>query len=545
MSTENSKQATESEISHITPPSSLTGILSQLGPGLIIAGSIVGSGELIGTTLSGAKAGFTLLWLILIGCIVKVWVQVELGRYTMLSGNTTMDAMNNTPGPAIHFGKRRVNWLACYWLLMFISSLGQLGGIVGGVGQSLAIAFPLTSHGREYNQLLDSRTKMVLEVHRTKHDLKTAENDTKTAELQVEIARLQEMITTIDEKLKEKNQHNKTLAENFYDEKIWAALVTLLTSVLLVLGRYKIIEILTTILVATFTLLSVVTVVCLQLGGEYSFSLAEISSGLTFALPPVKPNDSLPPLMVALAAFGIIGVGANELIQYPYWVQEKGYARFTGHFEDSPGWFARARGWFKVLQYDCWCSMCVYTFATIAFYLLGASVLARLQLVPKDEEMIRTLAVMYEPIFGSMTAAIFLIGAVAVLYSTFLIANAGHARVCTDAVRVFLNPQIETATSQRTLSFFNALFPIICFALYVLYPKPQMLILISGAMQMLMLPMLAFTAIYFRYTQIHKQLAPGKFWDICLWLSAVVMLFTAFAGIWAKGSELLAYFMKS
>ena len=43
------------------PPTTLTGILKSLGPGLIIAGSIVGSGELIATTSTGAAAGFSLL----------------------------------------------------------------------------------------------------------------------------------------------------------------------------------------------------------------------------------------------------------------------------------------------------------------------------------------------------------------------------------------------------------------------------------------------------------------------------------------------------
>src|SRR3954464_1558324 len=102
--------APPADLSVEQPPVSLVGILSRLGPGLIIAGSIVGSGELIATTLTGAKAGFTLLWLIVIGCIIKVWVQVELGRYTMASGNTTMRAINETPGPAIKLaGGARVN----------------------------------------------------------------------------------------------------------------------------------------------------------------------------------------------------------------------------------------------------------------------------------------------------------------------------------------------------------------------------------------------------------------------------------------------------
>ena len=61
-------------------PKDFVGILKELGPGLIIAGSIVGSGELIATTLLGATCGFWLMWLIIIGCVIKVFTQLEIGR---------------------------------------------------------------------------------------------------------------------------------------------------------------------------------------------------------------------------------------------------------------------------------------------------------------------------------------------------------------------------------------------------------------------------------------------------------------------------------
>ena len=105
----------------------------RLGPGLIVAGSIVGSGELIATTATGAQAGFWLLWLILIGCVIKVFVQVELGRYAITEGKTTMDGLAEVPGPKI---SGRGNWLTWYWFFMFMASMAQLGGIVGGVGQA-------------------------------------------------------------------------------------------------------------------------------------------------------------------------------------------------------------------------------------------------------------------------------------------------------------------------------------------------------------------------------------------------------------------------
>ena len=83
----------ESDSSTLDPPTTFWGILRKLGPGLIVAGSIVGSGELIATTATGASAGMWLLWLIIIGCVIKVFVQVELGRVAISSGQTTMTAL--------------------------------------------------------------------------------------------------------------------------------------------------------------------------------------------------------------------------------------------------------------------------------------------------------------------------------------------------------------------------------------------------------------------------------------------------------------------
>ena len=79
------------------PPSRSWGILRSLGPGLIIAGSIVGSGELVATTKTGAEAGFWLLWLILIGCVIKVFAQIEFGRDAITHGGR--DSCQPQSGP--------------------------------------------------------------------------------------------------------------------------------------------------------------------------------------------------------------------------------------------------------------------------------------------------------------------------------------------------------------------------------------------------------------------------------------------------------------
>jgi Mn2+/Fe2+ NRAMP family transporter len=537
-------------------PTTVLGILRRLGPGLIIAGSIVGSGELIATTATGAAAGFTLLWLIIIGCIIKVWVQVELGRYAMVSGQTTMDAINSTPGPALWFGWQNkgeksfqpwsfANWMSFYWLVMFVVSLGQLGGIVGGVGQALAISVPLTESGRAYNRAVDERTRLTLRLHEHKVGLERPELTADgRAELEGELGSIEEQIAVLERDIGathgegplvrlgtwfrlmfggiEQESEQLTLKDQAFDDWYWAIGATIITAIVLVVGRYKLVETFSTVLVAGFTLVSIVTVILLQLQPAYAISWGDLWEGLSFRLPP--PQGDIKPLAVALATFGIIGVGANELMQYPYWCLEKGYARFTGRNDGSQQWVDRARGWLRVLQWDAWCSMVVYTFATIAFYLLGAAILGRLRLVPAGTDMIRTLAMMYEPVFGAWTVLIFLVGAIAVLYSTFFVANAGHARVCADAVRVFSGRKQEIRRERYWVQVFCGLFPFLCLAFYLVYPEPKTLILASGIMQAIMLPMLSFTAIYFRYRRIDPRVAPGPIWDIFLWISALGML---------------------
>src|SRR5438876_6250525 len=122
------------------PPISLWSALAKIGPGIILAGSIIGSGELLLTTGLGAKYGFAFLWLILLSCVIKVFVQIELGRYAISSGQPTLTAFDALPGPRLG-----AHWLAWWWLVMMSATLFQVGGMAGGVGQALNMVFPRPS----------------------------------------------------------------------------------------------------------------------------------------------------------------------------------------------------------------------------------------------------------------------------------------------------------------------------------------------------------------------------------------------------------------
>ena len=483
------------------PPRTLAATLLKLGPGMIIAGSIVGSGELIATTKAGAEAGFWLLWLIIVGCVIKVSTQVELGRYTITWTETPLKALDSIPGPRL-----KVNWVLWYWVIMTLLIISQQGGIVGGVGQTLAITRPLTSGGRQYNHLQDelARSRVELKVAHAQDAGKdeTERLQSRTDELTAEAAGLREPA----------------------DAYLWATILALTTSVLLLVGRYGLIQLISTVFVVAFTVITIATLIMLQTKPEWAVTGSDLADGLSFKLPPASEEAGINPIGTALAAFGIIGVGASELIMYPYWCLEKGYAKFTGPRERTKQWVERARGWLGVLQFDAWFSMVVYTFATIAFYLLGAAVLGRTGLNPSGRHMVRTLAAMYVPVFGPWADRVFLSGAFAVLYSTFFVAAAGNARMVADALGLFGITDGSEQARLRWTRIVSALWPVLALLLYIGVRAPAKMVLASGMAQAIMLPMLGAAALYFRYRRCDENLRPGRLWDAMLWISLAAFI---------------------
>ena len=71
-------------------PRGIGGLLRNIGPGVVVSGSVVGSGELLVTTRMGAEVGFVFLWGVILACLVKFFIQLELGRQCILHNSTTI-----------------------------------------------------------------------------------------------------------------------------------------------------------------------------------------------------------------------------------------------------------------------------------------------------------------------------------------------------------------------------------------------------------------------------------------------------------------------
>lgn len=468
------------------PPHTIGRALRQIGPGLILAASIVGTGELIATTSLGARAGFSLLWLILLSCVIKVFVQVELGRYAITHGRTSLAAFDSLPGPRVG-----ASWLCWFYVLMVVATQAQIAAMEGTVGQAAHMAFP------------DASAAMAAMAGRV-------------------VPAWGSYLGT-------------------HEEHIWAFLTTVAAVLLLLSGGYRRLERITTFLVAAVTLFTVASVAVLQ-WTSFRITPADLRGGFNLALPASA-------VALAFSAFGITGVGASELVAYPYWCIEKGYARSTGPRSETDDWAARARGWIRVMKLDAWFSMVVFTVATVAFYLLGAGVLHRQGLDPSGKDMIATMSGMYlAPLEGTrlaflrpFTTVAFLLGAWAVLFKTLYVATAGNSRMTAD----FLDlagfwPQPGPRQRRHAVDTFCLLYPVGALAMYFAFREPVTLIKIGGISQALMLPLISGATLYLWHRDQDRRVGPSGLTLALVWLAFLAISTVAAYSLYDLARQSLA-----
>ncbi|NBM19163.1 Nramp family divalent metal transporter [Streptomyces sp. GC420] len=62
-----------------------------VGPGIVVAATGVGAGDLVATLIAGSKFGYTLLWAAVVGCVVKIFLAEAAGRWHLATGRTLFD----------------------------------------------------------------------------------------------------------------------------------------------------------------------------------------------------------------------------------------------------------------------------------------------------------------------------------------------------------------------------------------------------------------------------------------------------------------------
>ena len=452
------------------PPTSVLGRLKSLGPGIIVSGSIVGSGEILLTAGLGARAGFVLLWWVLLSCWLKSLIQAELARYVITTGDTYLRALNRMPGkfppPSLISQAKRllrldrhgktsawqiepISWPIWLGLAGFAPGLLTSGGIIGGAGQALSLLI-------------------------------------------------------------------EPFAPGFGGG--WATLVAAgIVMLLLWTGKYGRIEKVLVAMVVTFTFITIACAILMQTT-EYRATLADIASGLRFEFP-------LEHLALAIGMYGATGVASSEIAAYTYWCVEKGYPSFVGGDPNDAGWAARAKGWIRVVQTDVWVTLAVLTCATLAFYFLGAGVLHRLDMAPEGQETVSVLANMYTVTLGQGAFWLFMIGAFFILFSTTLSGLGAGSRSFPDLLVTFgFIPRQNLALRQRWIKGYIIVMPLVSAAIYSAYQSPIVLILFGATFGAFMLPVQALVTLYMQRTRMDARVKPRGWVSWCMWAVFLAML---------------------
>ncbi len=297
----------------------------------------------------------------------------------------------------------------------------------------------------------------------------------------------------------------------------WAWITAISAALLVFRGHYRFIQNGSIVFIFIFTIFNIIAVALIQYT-PYAISSADILSGLSFQLPGYT-------VVFAMAAFGLTGVGGDEIIQYPYWCIEKGYAAYTGIRDNTPEWTKRAKGWIKVMYLDALISMVIYTIVTVSFYLMGAAILHGRGEIPKGYDMVITLSKMYTETLGAGSKYIFVTGAVVALFSTLFSGLAAWARTWGDAFgRLKIIDYFDMKQRDRFIAIFPWVCMIICVITFFLIKQPVIMVALGGIASALLLLIVVYAAIHYRYKRLAKELKPSVVYDILFWLSAFVIL---------------------
>ncbi len=305
---------------------------------------------------------------------------------------------------------------------------------------------------------------------------------------------------------------------------ILAFLIAILVALMIFKGYYRFIEKTSILMIGAFTIFTFVCLYFLRFT-PYSITMPQIWEGLQFNLPREA-------VAVAIGAFGITGVGGDEIIAYNYWCLEKGYAAKAGMRDDSAAWKKRADGWIKVMRYDAIAAMIVYTVMTAAFYLLGAAVLHASDSVPGGYEMIETLSMMYTESLGPGAKNFFLAGAFVVLFSTLFAALAQWTRQFSDIFGQlgwidFFDPEDR----RKSIAILSWVFPISWALIFIFLKLPVAMVLAGGVITSLILLLVIWAVINFRYKRLLPAFKPGFVYDLLLWISILVTIGIAIYGL--------------
>jgi len=101
----------------------------QIGPGLVVAATGVGAGDMVATLIAGERFGYALLWAAIVGCLVKITLAEAVGRWHLSTQQTIFEGWTR-------LGR---------WTHLYFAPYIVIWGFVYGATAMSATALPLAA----------------------------------------------------------------------------------------------------------------------------------------------------------------------------------------------------------------------------------------------------------------------------------------------------------------------------------------------------------------------------------------------------------------
>ena len=441
---------------------------------LMLLGTAIGSGELLAEPAAGARHGGALLWAILFIVVTKALWNEAIGRVGIVTGQNFLESCCEAGS--------LVAWVPWAWYAVnIVKDFFLRGGIAAIAGLICYDAFgplplPLAST------------------------------------VGAAVAAPDDQLQTI----------------------LWTLLNYGLIWLLLVVGGYRLAEVLNTVLSLIFTVCLVACAVAV---------LPQATGELFRGLLPRVPAGS-DELLMLISLAGIVMSGSTT-VYYSAWAEERrmglfGFVRRTGDRlsrqqiePQSAEEVRRMAGWLRVNRVNVAVTYFLGSLICLSTFILGVAVLRPAGVTLRGAQLAPELSLMMTHVAGPWAKPVFYLGAYAAVVSTAIGILDGGSRIYSQPLRrkfPVLVDRVSVVTCQRIVM---TLMVAGCWLVYVLVPDALKLVIWMGAIDAPLVGILIITYAYLDKSYLPRAYRRGTVWVLAMTL--IGSLYLGFGVFYAVG----------
>lgn len=311
---------------------------------------------------------------------------------------------------------------------------------------------------------------------------------------------------------------------------IFVVLIIMITTAIISLGKYKLIEKATTIFAIIISLAILTAAISTRP------NLKAIGRGFIPSLPPDLNFDDL------LSWSGFMLAGAAGLMWFSYWVAARGYGA-AANTRDKPFDLKNLsaeqtdelKGWLKQITIANTLAVLGALSIAFGFLILGTELLKPQNLLPEENKVAETLGRLLGGIWGE-TGFWFMILAVFITFiSTILSDQDGFGRMFTDGMKILFKGSkisdskwLEEKRLQKVIVI--TILGVIPIIVYVMSGEPVTLLMIAGVIEACHIPVVTACILYLNHKKLPVGLRPSLFSFIATIVAGLT--FTVFAVVY-------------